>query len=205
MYNDVEGEFFIRAWQIINEIGDQLSHNHQFATSLLSRAGGLKAESTEAHSGFNLRRYHIDLSKETLESELERANAQIIIENHSLTQENKQLSLLLKEYEQTMETIMSKYRSHALAAQQHELTLTRHYESLLAHESHYTGDPSLAPAVHSLALGLRALQLSLVGKDASLDPRSLRSQYPLPAQPPPPNLNLPNSTAPAPATTPEPT
>lgn len=51
---------------------------------------------------------------ETLESELERTNAQVIIENHTLQQENKQLSLLLKEYEQTMETIMTKFRSHSV-------------------------------------------------------------------------------------------
>lgn len=51
---------------------------------------------------------------EKLESELERTNAQIIIENHTLQQENKQLSLLLKEYEQTMETIMSKFHSHTV-------------------------------------------------------------------------------------------
>jgi hypothetical protein len=51
---------------------------------------------------------------ESLESELERTNAQIIIENHALQQENKQLSLLLKEYEQTMDTIMMKFRSHTV-------------------------------------------------------------------------------------------
>lgn len=56
------------------------------------------------------------LSAETLESELERASAQIIIENHTLQQENKQLSLLLKEYEQTMEIIMTKFRSHTVCA-----------------------------------------------------------------------------------------
>lgn len=43
-------------------------------------------------------------------------NAQIIIENRTLLQENKQLSLLLKEYENTMETIMSKFRNHAVSA-----------------------------------------------------------------------------------------
>lgn len=51
---------------------------------------------------------------EVFESELERQNAQIIIENHTLLQENRQLNGLLKEYEQTMETIMNKFRSHAV-------------------------------------------------------------------------------------------
>jgi hypothetical protein len=51
---------------------------------------------------------------ETFESELERMNAQIIIENQTLLHENKQLTTLLKEYEVTMETIMAKFRNHAV-------------------------------------------------------------------------------------------
>jgi hypothetical protein len=54
---------------------------------------------------------------ETFESELERLNAQTIIENQTFLHENKQLSLLLKEYENTMETIMTKFRNHAVRLQ----------------------------------------------------------------------------------------
>ena len=43
-------------------------------------------------------------------------NAQFIMENQTLLHENKQLSVLLKEYENTMETIMSKFRNHAVRA-----------------------------------------------------------------------------------------
>ena len=57
----------------------------------------------------------IDYNTEYFESELERMNAQIIIENQTLLQENKQLSQLLKEYEGTMETIMSKFRKHSVS------------------------------------------------------------------------------------------
>ena len=55
-----------------------------------------------------------NLSLETFESELERQNAQIIIENPSLLHENRQLTGLLREYEQSMETIMDKFRGHAV-------------------------------------------------------------------------------------------
>ena len=54
------------------------------------------------------------LCAETFESELERQNAHVIIENHSLLHENRQLNTLLKEYEQTLETIMDKFRGHAV-------------------------------------------------------------------------------------------
>lgn len=42
-------------------------------------------------------------------------NASLVIENQTLQHENKQLSVLLKEYEQTLETVMSKFRSHAVS------------------------------------------------------------------------------------------
>lgn len=43
MYNnDIESDFFLRAWQIINEISDQLSHNQKFAHSLVAQAHDLK-------------------------------------------------------------------------------------------------------------------------------------------------------------------
>ena len=51
---------------------------------------------------------------EVFESELERTNAQTIIENQTLVHENRQLSMLLKEYEQTLETVMTKFRGHAV-------------------------------------------------------------------------------------------
>lgn len=56
----------------------------------------------------------LTILSEIFESELERNNAQMIIDNQTLLHENKQLSLLLKEYESTLETIMTKFRTHAV-------------------------------------------------------------------------------------------
>lgn len=53
---------------------------------------------------------------EAFESELERMNAHTIIENQTLVHENRQLSMLLKEYEQTLDTVMTKFRSHSVCA-----------------------------------------------------------------------------------------
>jgi hypothetical protein len=125
-------------------------------------------------------------------------NAQIVIENQTLLHENKQLSVLLKEYEGTMDTIMSKFRNHAvrlivlstvttvlslfkLAAQRHELTLTRHYEGLLlARESQsLTNDLTLttntSQSLHRLSKNLRALLRTMAGEepeDVDLSPDS---------------------------------
>lgn len=70
---------------------------------------------------------------ETFESELERMNAQIIIENQTLLHENKQLSALLKEYEGTMGDIMTKFRHHAVRPQPTSLLVETSLISGLTH------------------------------------------------------------------------
>ncbi|KAI0274914.1 hypothetical protein BC834DRAFT_839915 [Gloeopeniophorella convolvens] len=193
--NDAESEFILRACQIIQEIGDQLAHNKKFTSSLLGQADRLKAEAGNLKSDFALRRFNVDISKETLESELERASAQIIIENHTLQQENKQLSLLLKEYEQTMDVIMTKFRSHTIAAQQHQVTLTEHYDTLLSQDpsppTDLASNPALAISLGRLTQSLQAALLSTAGRDPAeaylerSDPETEDAYQPSGASPPP--------------------
>ncbi|KDR85558.1 hypothetical protein GALMADRAFT_132240 [Galerina marginata CBS 339.88] len=158
-------------WQVVNELSEQLAHNQKLTSALQSQAGVLKEQATQATAGFALRRVNADISKETFESELERLNAQIIIENQTLLHENKQLSHLLKEYETTMDTIMSKFRNHALAAQQHEFTLTRHYEALLTSRdsqtlsSDLTINPNMAQSLQRLSHYLRGLMKTMAGEN----------------------------------------
>ncbi|KAI0673612.1 hypothetical protein C8Q78DRAFT_1018003 [Trametes maxima] len=113
MYHDLDGDL-IRAWHILNELAEQNALNHKMASTLASQAHSLKSDAKTLAGTCSLRRVNIDISKETFESELERQNAHIIIENHSLLQENKQLSALLEEYEQTMDTVMTKFRAHTV-------------------------------------------------------------------------------------------
>ncbi|KAI0081147.1 hypothetical protein K474DRAFT_1695282 [Panus rudis PR-1116 ss-1] len=175
MYYDIEGDL-VKAWQLLHELGEQNAHNAKMSANLKGAVGTLKAKAVEASSGFALRRVNTDISKEVFESELERTNAQIIIENHTLLHENKQLSLLLKEYEHTLETIMSRFRSHALAAQQHELTLTRHYENLLlsrdtsALHADLSSNANIAHSVERLAHNLRNLMRAMAGEDPESQP-----------------------------------
>jgi hypothetical protein len=122
----------LRAWQLILELSEQNAHNQKIADTLKEQAATLQEEARQNASTFSLRRFTTDIGKELFESELERTNAQTIIENQTLQHENKQLSILLKDYEQTLETVMIKFRAHSLAAQQHEMKLNMHYEGLLA-------------------------------------------------------------------------
>ena len=51
---------------------------------------------------------------EAYNAELEKTNVSVLAENQNLLNENKQLNALVREYEQTLETIMSKFRTHAV-------------------------------------------------------------------------------------------
>ncbi|THG96946.1 hypothetical protein EW026_g4971 [Hermanssonia centrifuga] len=170
MYHDIESDL-IRAWQLLHELTEQNAHNHKMSNNLHGLADTLKTQARDVSSGFSLRRVNSDISKEVFESELERQNAQVIIENHTLIHENRQLSSLLKEYEQTMETVMAKFRNHAMAAQQHELTLTRHYENLLlARESSsmqedLSNNTTIADSLQRLSESLHALLHSMAGEE----------------------------------------
>lgn len=54
------------------------------------------------------------LFAETFESEVERFNAWLVVENQALLYENKQLSHLLKDYEGTLDSIMARFRGFAV-------------------------------------------------------------------------------------------
>ncbi|KAL1951226.1 hypothetical protein VTO73DRAFT_375 [Trametes versicolor] len=175
MYHDLDGDL-MRAWTILNELSEQNAMNQRLAVTLAEQAHSLKNEAKTLATGITLRRVNTDISKETFESELERQNAHIIIENHTLLQENKQFSALLEEYEQTMETVMSKFRAHSSAAQQHELSLTRHYEALMQSLDSSLASTDLSHnttttlSLHRLAQTLRVLLQSLNGEPSEPHP-----------------------------------
>lgn len=132
----VEGEELQRLWALVSELSSQLTANQALSQSLQAQADELKGQALHTGTGYTLRRFNLDISKEKFESDLEKLNAQLVHENQSLAHENKQINLLLREYEGILETIMSKFRAFSHATQQHTLQLTSHYESILACNSY---------------------------------------------------------------------
>jgi hypothetical protein len=59
--------------------------------------------------------YSAEPTIEAYETELERMTTALQMENASLAHDNKQLSALIKEYEQTLENIMSSFRHRAVS------------------------------------------------------------------------------------------
>ncbi|KAF9021758.1 hypothetical protein BDZ89DRAFT_957210 [Hymenopellis radicata] len=175
----------MRIWQLVHDLSEQLAHNQKLTATLQAQANSLKNQASNNANGFVLRRFNTDISKEFFESELERMNAQIIIENQTLLHENKQLSLLLKEYESTLDTVMTKFRNHALAAQQHELTLTRHYEALFMTRENQTlstdltSSTNMSRSLQNLSHSLRNLLRSMAGENPEEDehPNDSESDY----------------------------
>lgn len=55
------------------------------------------------------------MPSEEFDSELERLNISLVLENQNLQQENRQLSVLLKDYEGTLEAVMAKFRGYAVS------------------------------------------------------------------------------------------
>ncbi|KAH7885338.1 hypothetical protein F5I97DRAFT_1810686 [Phlebopus sp. FC_14] len=120
----------------IQELSEQLTQNRALSISLHTSAGVVKTQAAHSKTGFVLRRFNLDKPQELYDAELERMNSSLTAENQALQHDNKQLGTLIREYEQTLESVMSAFRTRARDVQEHELALIRDYESkLLAKES----------------------------------------------------------------------
>ncbi|EJD34953.1 hypothetical protein AURDEDRAFT_188877 [Auricularia subglabra TFB-10046 SS5] len=120
-----------RVWALVSDLGEQLARNRALAASLQSQAGHIKSQAFHAQSGFPLRRFNADLPKEVYEEELARLTRAMHVENKQLAGENKQLSILVREYEATLEAVMGRFRQAAMASQERELELARSFERAL--------------------------------------------------------------------------
>ncbi|KAM0749095.1 hypothetical protein T439DRAFT_327591 [Meredithblackwellia eburnea MCA 4105] len=171
--NDVD-----RLWTLLSDLSVQLTHNRQMTEDLHRRAEELKVQAVHSQTGYTLRRFNMDVSQEEFDSELEKLNVNLVLENQGLQQENRQLSGLLKDYEGTLETVMGKFRAHAAATQQHHLDLVRHYESILLNlplnQTDTMSPDSSAGGGGSSSIDPLHLQLSL-SHLASLIRKALRS------------------------------
>ncbi|GAA5975748.1 hypothetical protein JCM11641_005859 [Rhodosporidiobolus odoratus] len=169
LMDQTQGTEMERLWTLLTDLSQQLSQNRQQTEELHRRADELKAQAVHTQTGFTLRRFNLEVSQEEFDSEVEKMNVSLVLENQALQQENRQLSSLMKDYEGTLEAVMGKFRAHAHATQQHHLDLTRHYESLLLTmpvtippPSEGSSDPSNpeAPPIDPLHLQLSLSHLS---------------------------------------------
>ncbi|TYJ57351.1 hypothetical protein B9479_001890 [Cryptococcus floricola] len=171
---DVEEELY-RLWSLVGELSEQLSNNRALVTQLKARADNVQGQAVHVGTGFPLRRFNVDISAEEFQTELEAFSSHLVLENQQLQHENKQLNALLKEYEQTLETVMSKFRGVAHTSQQHDLSLHSYYTHLLqtlqtAHSSAQLHDStSLSLLLNRLSTLLRSALRSMQGEDTGVE------------------------------------
>jgi len=161
----------MRLWEIISDLSEQLNQHRVTASALRNQAEGIKSQTIHTQTGFVLRRFNMDKSQDDYDTELERMTNVITGENQALQYENKQLNLLIKEYEQTLETLMTTFRKRAHEVQEHELELIRKYEAaLLAKEAERLTEDldtnmAFSSSVSILGKNLRKTLRALDGED----------------------------------------
>ncbi|KAG1852081.1 hypothetical protein C8R48DRAFT_725199 [Suillus tomentosus] len=170
----VDENDLIRLLNSIQELSDEITQNRSVSFSLHASAGAIKTQAAHAQTGFVLRRFNLDKVQDVYDGELERMNASLAAENQTLQHDNKQLGALIREYEQTLESVMSAFRTRARDVQDHELALIREYESkLIARESEDLLRALSASTAQSAGLGrisktLRHFMRVLNGEDAEV-------------------------------------
>ena len=140
---------------------------------------------------------------EAYDAELERMNAAMSAENMTLLNDNRQLSALIREYEQTLENVMATFRTRAVRlslpffpygepstpaqheVQQRELALMRQYESVLiqreteALEESLTVNNARSESLARAGRMLRAVMRRLGGEDVRAYEAHLAHQHAL--------------------------
>ncbi|TFK27996.1 hypothetical protein FA15DRAFT_665752 [Coprinopsis marcescibilis] len=163
-------------WTLITQLGEQLSQNQSMSVSLYTMAGKVKHQASNLQTGFVLRRFNLDKTQEQYDAALEHHNGEIAVENQSLSHDNKQLSSLIREYEQTLESLMTTFRTRAQDVQERELSLIREFEEkLLAREEENTSselqaNSAISTAAARLAYILRQLLRAQNGEDVDPPP-----------------------------------
>ncbi|KAK7690350.1 hypothetical protein QCA50_007007 [Cerrena zonata] len=166
-----EMDITMRLWNLLNEVSDQLNQNRSISNTLHNIAGGVKAQAIHSQTGFVLRKYNLDKTQEDYDAELERMNAAMSAENQSLVNDSKQLGALIKEYEQTLENVMTTFRKRANEVQERELAIIREYETkLLIHETEelvklLENTTSQSSSLTTLGVTLRMMMRSLQGEE----------------------------------------
>ncbi|KZT64624.1 hypothetical protein DAEQUDRAFT_769544 [Daedalea quercina L-15889] len=163
----------MRIWSLLTEVSEQLTQNRSTSISIHNLTSGSKSQAIHSQTGFVLRRFNLDKPKDVYDAELERMNVAMSAENQTLQNDNRQLNALIREYEQTLENVMTQFRERAYEVQQHELAILREYESAIVQRETEALDAALSASnsrSESLArLGrlLRALLKKVNGEDLS--------------------------------------
>ncbi|CAO0798773.1 unnamed protein product [Mucor circinelloides] len=139
----MEEEIIQKIYKLTNELASQQQSNQDLASTLNGQLTDLKTKAAAAKSSTDDQEVLIpnpllpeqrDQVLEDLKSRLEKAlldQQTTLRENQQLEKEVNELQGLVREYETGLESITSKFRTHANATTEGQLRLRREYEALL--------------------------------------------------------------------------
>ncbi|TFY58910.1 hypothetical protein EVG20_g7979 [Dentipellis fragilis] len=168
---------------MLTELAEQTNQHRSHTANLHVHAGSVRNQAYHTQTGFVLRRFNLDKTKEEYDAELERMNATMSAENQALQHDNKQLNALIKDYETTLDNVMTQFRHRAHEVQQQELSLVREYETkIIARETEQQTQQLEASTAFSSSLSrlsnhLRLTMRSLNGEDVTELPPSAAEDY----------------------------
>ena len=176
----MEEEIIQKIYKLTNELAAQQQSNQDLASTLNSQLADLKTKAAAKSSSDDqdvliphpLLPEQRDQVLEDLQNRLEKALSDqhsTLLTNQNLEKEVNELQGLVKEYESGLETITSKFRTHANATTEGQIRLRREYEALLNAEKGTTA--ALFVENTMLQTQLRQLSKSLrdVYKHESID------------------------------------
>ncbi|KAI0045886.1 hypothetical protein FA95DRAFT_1494862 [Auriscalpium vulgare] len=164
-----------RLWALLTELMEQLAQHKQATARLHAAATSVKNQAIHSQTGFVLRRYVWSEGFE-YEAELERMNAAMSAENLALQHDNKQLTALIRDYETTLESVMSQFRVRAHEVQERELTIIRDFEARIiaretvAQEQQLAASTTFSESLTHVSRLLRQTMRSLGGEDIDTPP-----------------------------------
>ncbi|KAL1692847.1 hypothetical protein GGG16DRAFT_50550 [Schizophyllum commune] len=181
LHESQDGSELNHLWQLITELSEQLNENRSLSVSLYTTAADIKALARyliPLPSHWKAPQLNVSSPSEEYDAELEQMNQSMAAENQALAHDNKQLSGLIKEYESTLDTLMTNFRNRAQDVQDHELSLVRSYEEKLLQleednaktELQYTTE--LSNALARLGQYLRGLSRLEGGEPDGQEPNS---------------------------------
>ncbi|KAG2207315.1 hypothetical protein INT46_004776 [Mucor plumbeus] len=139
----MEEEIIQKIYKLTNELAAQQQSNQDLASTLNSQLADLKTKAAAKSSSDEDQDVLIphpllpeqrDQVLEDLQNRLEKALSDqhsTLLTNQNLEKEVNELQGLVKEYESGLETITSKFRTHANATTEGQIRLRREYEALL--------------------------------------------------------------------------
>ncbi|KAI9315247.1 hypothetical protein BX666DRAFT_1860992 [Dichotomocladium elegans] len=130
----LDEDTFSKLWKLTNEWAAQQKSNHELASDISKQIADYKKQGSalaklDQQQSDNVDRATVELLTDY--KALLDLYQKVLSQNQTLQREKSQLEEICKEYEDKLETVVGKLRSHTVATTEGHAQLRREYEALL--------------------------------------------------------------------------